>query len=86
MSASWSKMSNNLFLKLLRSGQCFPIMASSIIVATKLLLCQVEEFCAVFYTISVKNDTEEQCHIGKDNAALVKFQATASGVKTNVSS
>ena len=67
--------------KLLKSGQCLPITASSI-VATKLLLCQVEEFCAVFYTISVKIDTEERGLMSKDNAALVKFQATPSGVKT----
>ena len=66
---------------LLKSGQCLPITASSI-VATKLLLCQVEEFRAVFYTISVKIDTEERGLMGKDNAALVKFQATPSGVKT----
>ena len=57
---------------LLKSGQCLPITASSI-VATKLLLCQVEEFCAVFYTISVKIDTEEWVLMDKDNAALVKF-------------
>ena len=54
---------------LLKSGQCLPITASSI-VATKLLLCQVEEFRAVFYTISVKIDTEERGLMGKDNAAL----------------
>mgnify|MGYP006149004505 CR=1 FL=1 len=67
---------------LLKSGQCLPITASSI-VATKLLLCQVEEFRAVFYTISVKIDTEQERGLmGKDNAALVKFQATPSGVKT----
>ena len=67
---------------LLKSGQCLPIIASSI-VATKLLLCQVEEFRAVFYTISVKIDTEQERGLmGKDNAALVEFQATPSGVKT----
>ena len=66
---------------LIKSGQCLPITTSSI-VATKLLLCQVEEFCAVFYTISVKIDTEERGLMGKDNAALVEFQATPSGVKT----
>ena len=65
---------------LLKSGQCLPITASSI-VATQLLPCQVEEFRAVFYTISVKIDTEERGLMGKDNAALVKFQATPSGVK-----
>ena len=67
---------------LLKSGQCLPITASSI-VATKLLLCQVEEFRAVFYTISVKINTEERGLImgSTDNAALVKFQATPSGVK-----
>jgi hypothetical protein len=66
---------------LLKSGQCLLITASSI-VATKLLLCQVEEFRAVFYTISVKIDTEEWGLMGKDNDSLVKFQATPSGVKT----
>ena len=65
---------------LLKSGQCLPITTSSI-VDTKLLLCQVEEFCAVFYTISVKIDAEERGLMGKDNAALVKIQATPSGVK-----
>ena len=65
---------------LLKSGQCLPITASSI-VATKLLLCQVEESRAVFYTTSVKIDTEERDLMGKDNAAL-EFQATPSGVKT----
>ena len=67
---------------LLKSGQSLPITASSIVATTKLLLCQVEEFRAVFYTISVKIDTEERGLMGKDNAALVEFQATPSGVKT----
>ena len=66
---------------LLKSGQCLPITASSI-VTTKLLLCQVEECRAVFYAISVKIDTEQERGLmGKDNAALVKIQATPSGVK-----
>jgi hypothetical protein len=68
-------------LNLLKIAQCLPVTASSI-VATKLLLFQVEEFRAVFYTISVKIDTEERGLMGKDNAVLVKFQATPSGVKT----
>ena len=41
----------------LKYGQCLPMTASSI-VATNLLLYQVEEFCAVFYKIFVKIDTE----------------------------
>ena len=52
------------------SGQCLPITASSV-VATKLLLCQVEEFRAVFYTISVKIDTKEWGLMGKDSNAAI---------------
>jgi hypothetical protein len=67
---------------LLKSGQSLPITASSIVATTKLLLCQVEECRAVFYAISVKIDTEQERGLmGKDNAALVKIQATPSGVK-----
>ena len=57
-------------------------MTASSIVATKLLIYQVEEFCAVFYKISVKIDTEERGLMGKDNAAIFEFQDISSGVKT----